>query len=166
MAIILLSGLSQAETAWRIFSLRWNGWAGGPILCSQLHWRKLSKKGVSCPNRAFIALLYLHARALVHWVFRNISFSRVLLSISLRVLWIILLFYVVWVNVEYWRPWTKRLNSTFKKTIMTALDPPGKSLPKFLPLRVKQIHIFADEKKMKKSFFRHLEWSVLTLTAS
>ena len=35
------------------------GRAGGPILCSLLRWRKLSKKGVTRPNMAFIALLYL-----------------------------------------------------------------------------------------------------------
>lgn len=35
------------------------GRASGPILCSLLRWRKLSKKGVTRPNMAFIALLYL-----------------------------------------------------------------------------------------------------------
>ena len=45
-----------------------------------VRWRKLNKKGVFCPNTAFIATPYLRARARVHWVFRNILFSRVLPS--------------------------------------------------------------------------------------
>ena len=35
------------------------GRAGRPILCSLLRWWKLRKKGVTRPNMAFIALLYL-----------------------------------------------------------------------------------------------------------
>lgn len=72
MVIILLSGLSQAGTAWlrvaelndprEYFRLRQNGWVGGPIPCSLLRWKNLSKNGVFYPNTAFIALLYLRAR--------------------------------------------------------------------------------------------------------
>ena len=78
---------------------------------------------------------------------------------------------------NFCEPWTKRLNLTFKKTIMTALDRPGESPPNFFFKKApwtKQILFFlmewasyVAEKKMKEFCFpQKFEWSILTRTAS
>ena len=78
---------------------------------------------------------------------------------------------------NFCEPWTKRLNLTLKKTIMTALDRPGESPPKFFlkkALWTKQIRFLlmewashVAEKKMKEFCFpRKFEWSVPKQTAS
>ena len=49
---------------------------------------------------------------------------------------------------NFCEPWTKRLNLTFKKTIMTALDRPGESPPNFFlkkALWAKQIRFLLME---------------------
>ena len=48
---------------------------------------------------------------------------------------------------NFWEPWTKHLNLTFKETILTALVRPGKSPPKFFKkaLWAKQIQFLLME---------------------